>query len=302
MRPFRFGIVATSGTTRDAWRELARRVEAEGFSSLLIADHYLNEMSCGVLQMAAADATTTLRVGSYVYNNDFRHPALLAKEAATIDVLSGGRVEFGIGAGWHRGEYDQTGIPFEPGSVRVSRLAEAIDIITALWRGEPLTYEGEHYRFDGFAGTPKPIQQPIPLLIGGGGPRMLKLAASRADIVAMVPRSRPEGGLDPAEFTAEAFDMRIGALDEAIRASGRPVAPERGALVFQMYRSLDDVRAEDWMEASTVATSPYALVGDPARMIDTLVEQRQRWGISYLVCFAQDLDLMIPVARALTGM
>ena len=301
MRPFRFGVVATSGTTREAWREHARRVEGEGFSSLLIADHYLNEMSCGVLQMAAADATTTLRIGSYVYNNDFRHPALLAKEAATIDVLSGGRLEFGIGAGWHRGEYDQTGIPFEPGSVRVSRLAESIDIITALWRGEPVTYQGEHYRLEGFDGTPKPIQQPIPLMIGGGGPRMLKLAASRAEIVALVPRSRPEGGLDPAEFTAEAFDLRIGALDEAIRASGRADAPERGALVFQMYRTMDDVGADDWMDASTVATSPYALVGEPARMIDTLVERRQRWGISYLVCFAQDLDLMIPVARALTG-
>lgn len=301
MRPFRFGIVATSGTTGAAWQELARRVEAEGLSSLLVADHYLNEMSCGVLQMAAADATTTLRIGSYVYNNDFRHPALLAKEAATIDVLSGGRVEFGIGAGWHRGEYDQTGIPFEAGSVRVSRLVESIEIITALWRGQPVTYQGEHYRIDGFTGSPTPIQQPIPLMIGGGGPRMLKLAASRADIVALVPRSLPEGGLDPAEFTAEAFDSRIDALDEAIRASGRPDAPERGALVFQMYRTVRDVAPDDWMEPATVATSPYALVGDPARMIDTLVERRERWGISYLVGFAQDLELMIPVARALAG-
>src|SRR5205085_1946051 len=152
-------------------RDLARRLEGEGFSSLLVADHYDNPMSCGILQIAAADATTTLRVGSYVYNNDFRHPALLAKEAATIDVMSGGRLEFGIGAGWDKREYGTTGIPFDPGSVRVSRLEEAVEIMKLLWQGERVSFTGQQYRIDGLEGMPLPIQRPLPLLIGGGGPR-----------------------------------------------------------------------------------------------------------------------------------
>ena len=119
-------------------------------------------MACGILQIAAADATTTLRVGSYVYNNDFRHPALLAKEAATIDVMSGGRLELGIGAGWHKGEYEQAGIKFDAGAVRVSRLEEAIEIMTRLWEGEPFSFTGQHYRIDGLEGTPLPIQRPLP--------------------------------------------------------------------------------------------------------------------------------------------
>jgi probable F420-dependent oxidoreductase len=301
-RPLRFGVVFTGATEPREWRDLARRLEGEGFSSLLVADHYLNPMACGILQMAAADATTTLRVGSYVYNNDFRHPALLAKEAATIDVMSGGRLELGIGAGWHKGEYDQVGIAFDPGPVRVSRLEEAIEIMTRLWTGEPVSFSGQHYRIDGLEGTPLPIQRPLPLLIGGGGPRMLRLAARRADSVALVPRSLPDGGLDPAEFGEGAFEARVSALDDAVREAGRSDdPPERGVLVFQMYRALTDVRSDDWIEPSAVAASPYALVGDTAAMADEIVRRRETWGLSYLVCFDNDLELMLPVARRLAG-
>jgi probable F420-dependent oxidoreductase len=302
VRPLRFGMVFTGATEPRNWRDLARRLEGEGFSSLLVADHYLNPMACGILQIAAADATTTLRVGSYVYNNDFRHPALLAKEAATIDVMSGGRLELGIGAGWHKGEYDQTGIPFDPGPVRVSRLEEAIEIMTRLWEGEALSFTGQHYRIDGLEGTPLPIQRPLPLLIGGGGPRMLRLAARRAATVALVPRSLPDGGLDPAEFQVGAFDARIAALEEAIREAGRSEdPPERGILVFQMYSDLAEVQPDDWIAREGVATSPYALVGDPAAMADAIIRQRATSDISYVVCFDSDLEKMLPVARRLSG-
>lgn len=300
MRPIRFGMVFTGATEPRQWRDLARRLEGEGFSSLLVADHYLNPMACGILQMAAADATTTLRIGSYVYNNDFRHPALLAKEAATIDVMSGGRLELGIGAGWHKGEYDQTGIPFDAGPVRVSRLEEAIEIMTRLWEGETVTFTGRHYQIAGLEGTPLPIQRPLPLLIGGGGPRMLRLAARRADTVALVPRSLPDGGLDPAEFEDGAFAARVSALDDAVREEGRSDdPPERGVLVFQMYRDLADVRPDDWIEPTAVATSPYALVGESAAMADEIVRRGEAWGITYIVCFDSDLELMLPVARRL---
>jgi len=295
-------MVFTGATEPRKWRDLARRLEGEGFSSLLVADHYLNPMACGILQIAAADATTTLRVGSYVYNNDFRHPALLAKEAATIDVMSGGRLELGIGAGWHKGEYDQTGIPFDPGPVRVSRLEEAIEIMTRLWEGEALSFTGQHYRIDGLEGTPLPIQRPLPLLIGGGGPRMLRLAARRAATVALVPRSLPDGGLDPAEFQVGAFDARIAALEEAIREAGRSEdPPERGILVFQMYSDLAEVQPDDWIAREGVVTSPYALVGAPAAMADAIVRRREISDISYVVCFDSDLEKMLPVARRLSG-
>src|SRR3954451_18448510 len=139
MRPLRFGMVFTGATQPREWRDLARRLEGEGFSSLLVADHYLNPMACGILQIAAADATTTLRVGSYVYNNDFRHPALLAKEAATIDVMSGGRLELGVGAGYHKGEYKAVGLPFDAPGVRASRFEEGVEIMTRLFTGEKVS-------------------------------------------------------------------------------------------------------------------------------------------------------------------
>jgi probable F420-dependent oxidoreductase len=302
VRPFRFGMVFTGATEPRKWRELARRLEGEGFSTLLVADHYDNPMACGILQIAAADATTTLRVGSYVYNNDFRHPALLAKEAATIDVMSGGRLELGIGAGWHKGEYDQTGITFDPGPVRVSRLEEAIEIMTRLWDGERVTFTGQHYRIDDLEGSPLPVQRPLPMLIGGGGPRMLRLAARRADTVALVPRSLPGGGLDPVEFEIGAFEARIASLEDAVREAGRADSPpERGVLVFQMYRDLSEVAPDDWIVREGVATSPYALVGDTVAMADALIRQREAWDISYVVCFDSDLEKMLPVARRLAG-
>ncbi len=299
---FRFGLVFTGHADGPRLRDLACRLEDEGFSSLLVADHYGNPMACGVVQMAAAAATTTLRIGSYVYDNDFRHPALLAKEAATLDVLSGGRVELGIGAGWAKDEYDAVGVPFEPGPVRVSRLEESLDIMTALWAGGSVTYQGTYYRIDDLEGMPIPIQRPLPLMIGGGGPRMLRLAARRASIVALVPRSLPEGGLDPDEFGEEAFDARIASLDLALAESGRSDdPPERSLLVFHTYQSSADGQARGWVRPDLRARSPYVLIGDTGRMVETLQARRDRWGLSYIVCYERDLERMLPVARSLSG-
>ncbi len=299
---FRFGLVFTGEADGPRLRDLARRLEGEGFSSLLVADHYGNPMACGVVQMAAATATTTLRVGSYVYDNDFRHPALLAKEAATIDVLSGGRLEVGIGAGWAKDEYDAVGLPFDAGPVRVSRLEESLDILTALWAGGEVTYQGTHYRIDGLPGMPLPIQRPLPLLIGGGGPRMLRLAAQRASIVGLVPRSLPEGGLDPDEFGEEPFDARIASLDLAIAEAGRSDdPPERSVLVFHTYRSSADGPDLGWVRPDLRARSPYVLIGDRGQIVETLQARRERWGVSYIVCYERDLERMLPVARSLSG-
>jgi probable F420-dependent oxidoreductase len=251
--------------------------------------------------LAAAGATTTLRIGSYVYDNDFRHPALLAKEAATIDVLSEGRLELGLGAGWHKEEYDAVGIPFDPPGVRVSRLEESVEILLKLFEGGPVQFEGDHYRIDGHEGLPLPVQRPIPLLIGGGGPRMLKLAARRAQILGLVPPSLPGGGLDPDKFSADAMDAKIASFESALVSEGRTDGgPERSVLVFQMYRSERDVPADDWVRPDLVAESPYVLLGDDAAMADELIARRDRWGLSYIVCFERDLEQFLPIVRKLT--
>src|SRR5206468_4174362 len=150
---------------------------------LLIPDHFVNDVAPVPVLATAAAVTSTLRVGTMVFDNDFRHPAVLAKDAATLDVLSEGRVEVGIGAGWHEPEYRAAGIPFSPGPVRVERLEESVKAIKGLWRAEPFTFEGAHYRITEMTGLPRPVQQPHPpLMIGGGGRRVLRLAAREANI------------------------------------------------------------------------------------------------------------------------
>lgn len=297
-RPFRFGAVFTGEYRPDHWAETARRLESEGFSTLLVADHYHNPMACGPLLLAAANATTTLRVGSYVYNNDFRHPALLAKEAATIDVLSGGRLELGVGAGWAKDEYEAVGATFDAPAIRASRFEEGIEIMMCLFTGGPVVYDGQYYQLNGLEGTPIPVQQPIPLLIGGGGPRMIRLAARQAQIIGFVPRSLPAGGLDPADFAS--LDAKVYLLDGAIRdASRTDGGPERSVLLFNLYPSLDDMPDDALIPRDLVAQSPYALIGGREAMVETLQERRQRLGISYIVCFDEDVERFMPVVRML---
>ena len=196
MRPFRFGVVFTGLTDRRGWAELARGLEGDGFSSLLVADHYVNPMACTPLIAAAAMVTTTLRVGSYVYGNDFRHPALLAKEAATIDVLSDGRFELGLGAGWHRDEYQQAGLAFDKPGVRVDRFEESVGLIRRLLAAEQVEHQGANYQLRGLEGAPVPVQPRVPLLIRAGARRMVSFATHEADIVGFVPPALRDGGLN----------------------------------------------------------------------------------------------------------
>jgi len=284
------------------WADHARRVESEGFSTLLVADHYGVPMACGPLIMAAASATTTLRVGSYVYNNDFRHPALLAKEVATIDVLSGGRMELGLGAGWVQSEYEAVGLRFDQPRIRADRFEEAVDVIGRLLAGQTLTHHGSHYHLEKFRGAPQPAQQRVPMLIGGGAPRMVRLAARRADIAAFVPRTS-SGKIDPDDLGPTALDKKVDWLETEIRTCGRDDGgPERSVLLFATSSSRDEVPLRlPWSSASDALASPFALMGDTAAMVDTLLERRERWGISYYVGFGVDIDAMIPVVRKLAS-
>lgn len=188
-RPFRFGVLCEQMGTRQAWVDLASQIEDTGYATMLIRDHVIAEpfgdqFAPLIALMAAADATTVLRVGTLVLNNDYRHPVQLAREAATLDVLSQGRLELGLGAGWARHEYEQAGLPFDPLGARVSRLQETLQVLKGLWSNEPLTFSGSSYRTEHLQGFPRPVQRPHPpLLLGAGGRRMLELAAREADIV-----------------------------------------------------------------------------------------------------------------------
>lgn len=301
-RSFRFGVVATDKYNSAQWQSFARRVEGAGFDTLLVADHYTNALACTPLIAWAAASTTTLRVGSYVYCNDFRHPALLAKEIATMDVLSEGRVEFGIGAGWLKQEYEQVGLSFDPPGVRADRFEEAVELTAAVLRGGSVTFSGHNYQLTGYEATPSPVQPRIPLLIGGGGPRMIRLAARHSDIFGLVPRSLPEGGLDPREFAASEVARKLSVLDEALDREGRSDGgPERSALIFGIYERAEQCPADGWIPPDLVADSPHSLVGDPRQVADTLERRRHDLGITYYVCFDYEIDQMEPIVAACRG-
>src|SRR2546426_3745581 len=180
-RPFRFAVQEHRAPSAKAWKDNARRVDAHGYSALYLPDHFTDQVGPFAALMAAADATTSLRVGSLVFDNDYRHPVVLAKEAATIDLLSDGRLDLGLGAGWLVSDYEQAGIPYDSPGTRIERMEEGLQIIKGLMAGGSFSFTGKHYRISGMEGFPLPVQKPHPpIVIGGGGRRMLSLAAREA--------------------------------------------------------------------------------------------------------------------------
>jgi probable F420-dependent oxidoreductase len=310
-RPFRFGVMCFSASSRAAWRDLARRAEALGYGCFIMADHYLNPFAPVPGLMAAADATTTIRIGCQVFDNDFRHPALLAKEAATLDVLTDGRFEFGIGAGWQKTEYDQVGISFDPPSVRVARMEEGLQVIKALWGDEPVTHAGDYYTIAGLEGTPKPVQRPRPpVLIGGGGKRMLQFAAREADIVGLVPKARPGGGLDWTGSNAATLETQVGwvraaagerfaQLELDIIGHAVAVTNDRRAgaeMVVQHHLYGEDAAG---LTVDQVLASPDYLIGTIDEIVEQLETQRSRYGISRITVYQDDLETFAPVVARL---
>ena len=191
-RPFRFGVVThNTNASLDALVARARLAEHLGYSTFLIPDHLGDQFDTSLALALVAQATRTLRIGSFVFANDFRHPALLAKTAATLDVISGGRFELGLGAGWMQSEYEQIGFAFDTPRVRIDRLVEALWVIKGLFSDDPVTFAGTHYQIVGMRGHPSPVQRPLPpILLGGNGKRILSVAAREADIVSILGAAR----------------------------------------------------------------------------------------------------------------
>jgi probable F420-dependent oxidoreductase len=309
IRPFRFGVQAKSAATRSEWVELARRVEGAGYSTLGLPDHFDDQFAPVPALQCAADATSTLRLGALVYDNDYKHPVVLAKELATMDVLSDGRVQIGLGAGWTATDYEQSGIPYDPPGTRISRMIEGMSIIRSALGPEPFSFTGEHYTIENYNGLPKPVQSPMPVLIGGGGPRLLRFAAGHADIVG-INATLTSGTIDQNAFdsmTAEAVDEKVGIVHDAAAATGRLDSIELNVRSYMVFVTNDIAWAmqtlADFTGAATdmIERSPFALVGPPEKLVDDLLERRQRWGFSYVTVGQNDVEAFAPVVARLAG-
>ncbi len=296
MRPFRFGVQIVTATSRRDWQEKARRSEALGFDILHVSDHLADGFPPLAALCSAADATERLRVGTFVVNNDFRHPVVLAREAATIDLLTDGRLELGLGAGHMKHEYDEAGMRFDPAAVRVSRLEESVAIVKRLLAGEETSLVGEHYTVQSHRAYPQPVQQPLPLLVGGNGRRVLALAAREADIVGFTGFSQVEATreVNLSHFTTAGTQRQVDWVRK--RAGARFDDLELNALL-QHVEITDDPRAafaplceRNGYAVDDALTSPYLLAGSPSAMADALRERREHLGISYFVVFERAMD------------
>jgi probable F420-dependent oxidoreductase len=307
-RPFRFGVQAARAGSRSEWVDLARRVEANGYSALTMPDHFSEQLAPVPALMAAADATTTLRVGALVWDNDYKHPVVLAKELATMDLLSDGRLEIGIGAGWMISDYEQAGMPYDPAGVRIDRFVEGLAVIKGAMGPSPFSHHGTHYTITNYDGSPKPVQAPCPpLLIGGGGKRVLSIAAREADIVG-INGTMHAGVVGPdaiASMTAEAVDDKVAIVRAA--AGERLPAIEMNIRVFMVKVTEDREGTVAFLakamsvEPTMVEQTPFALIGPVSKMVEDLLERRERWGFSYLIVGGDDVESFAPVVAELAG-
>jgi probable F420-dependent oxidoreductase len=307
-RPFRFGVQISGPPDAKSWVEQARKIEDLGYASVTMPDHFTDQLAPMPALAAAAAATTSLRVGALVFDNDYKHPVVLAKELATMDVLSDGRVDIGIGAGWMETDYRSAGIPYDRPGVRVDRLEEAVAVIKGAMADGSFSFDGTHYTITDYDGQPKPAQQPHPpILIGGGGRRVLSIAAREADIVG-INGQMTAGVIGPeaiATMTDEAVSERLALVRHVagprvediefnIRAFIVRITDDKAGAVSQIASF---VQVEDEM----IAASPFALVGTVDEVTETLVRRREQLGFSYVIVGGDDVEPFAPVVARLTG-
>lgn len=308
IRPFRFGVQCSRAANRAEWIDLAKRTEANGFDCLTMPDHFTDQLAPVPALQAVADATTKLRVGALVWDNDYKHPVVLAKELATIDLLSEGRLEIGLGAGWMISDYEQSGIPYDAPGVRIDRFIEGTEIVKKAMTGEKFSFAGKHYTVTDYVGLPKSVQQPCPpILIGGGGKRVLTYAAHAADIIG-INGTMTAGVVGPeaiSTMTAVAVDEKVAIVHEA--AGSRLVDIEMNIRSFfvkvtdEREATMSGIAQMIGVEPSMVAETPFALIGSPAAIVEDLVARRERWGFSYVIVGAEDVESFAPVVAALNG-
>lgn len=307
-RPFRFAVQASAAADANAWRELARKTEQLGYSTLLMPDHFGDQWGPMTALAVAAECTETLNVGALVFDNDYRHPVVLAKEAATLDILSEGRTEFGLGAGWLKTDYEQSGIPYDRPGLRIERMEEGLRIMKDLWRDGTSDFSGRHYTVTGAEIGPRPFTHPHPrICIGGGGQRVLSLAAREADIIGFN-ASLTAGYVGP-EVAATALPERF---DERV-AWVRDAAGDRFAeLELQCHTSFVIITDDRLATAQAMAPMfnidpevaldiPLIFAGTIDQICDDLGKRRERWGFSYWVVSADVMEAFAPVVERMVG-
>ena len=306
MRPFRFVLQASGPPRGKDWPSFARRVESLGYDALYMPDHLGRQLSPIAALATAAASTDRLRVGAFVFAIDYRHPLMLAREMATIDRLSNGRLDVGLGAGWHTGDYRQLGIPYERPGVRIDRLAEAVPIIKRLLAGETVDFEGRHYQLRGARIAPLPVQRPgPPLVIGGGGPRLLRLAAREADVVGLLPQFTSAGRPMLSQATMaetarkvaivreaagsrfDALDINVLVADAGLIGGGQPLAPSLVAAVKRL--------------GASIVETPYVLYGTLPQLATLLEGRREKYAINHYAIHAPAMEAMAPLVEALAG-
>jgi probable F420-dependent oxidoreductase len=308
VRPFRFAAQVADARSGQRWAELARRLEGEGYSSLLVPDHFDDQVAPMPAMTWVAAATSQLRVGSLVFDNDYKHPVVLAKEAATLDLLSDGRLELGIGAGWMRTDYETSGIPYDRHGVRIDRLEEALAVIKGLMSGKPFSFEGTHYTITELTGTPAPVQQPHPpVMIGAGAKRMLSIAAREADIIS-VNFDLSAGAVGAEVVTSGTAELTKGKIDLIREVAGDRFADIELSVTVFMAAITDDRRQLAEMVAGSfgqppemVLESPHFLAGTEDQIVEELQRRRELYGFSYIAFGGGSHEAMIPIVRKLAG-
>ncbi len=307
-RPFRFGAIASQVASGVQWAELCRRVEDSGCTTVYVSDHFGDQFALVPALAAALGASQTLRAGALVACNDYRHPVMYAKELATLDVLSDGRIDWGIGAGWLDIEYGRVGLDFDHRSVRVARMCEAVIVMKRLFADGAASFSGEFYVVRDLDGRPKPLQRPHPpLTIGGQGRRLLSFAGREADLISVAPSlsCRQLGPYPPRQSVEEAVDEQVRWIAEA--AVGRLASIELSMVASPLAITSDRNAAAERIAAHTGMTpaetlrAPHVWIGNTQELCDKLEHHRERWGVSSWAIDMNAISALTPVIQRLAG-
>ena len=308
MKPFRFAVQAHTAPDVKSWREQARTAESLGYATLFMPDHFGDQWGPLVGLTVAAEATDGLKVGSLVFDNDYRHPVVLAKEAATLDLATEGRFEFGLGAGWMKTDYAESGIPYDSPGTRIDRMTEGLAIMKALWSEGTATFSGKHYTVENAQGLPRPFTKPHPpIIIGGGGKRVLSIAAREANIVGLTANARSgEMGAEAAQTAkGEIFRQRLQWVKDA--AGDRFDDLELQSLTF-IVQITDDAKSvianlapAFGFTPEEAAEVPLVLIGTVDEICDTLRQRREEYGPSYITVQEAAMRDFAPVVERLVG-
>ncbi|HUR76596.1 MAG TPA: TIGR03621 family F420-dependent LLM class oxidoreductase [Acidimicrobiales bacterium] len=308
MRPFRFSVQHHAATSGKEWRELARKTEDLGYTTLYLPDHFGDQWSPTVAMTIAAEVTTSLRVGALVYDVDYRHPITLAKEVATLDLATEGRTIFGFGAGWMKTDYDESGIAYDSPGVRIARMTEALTIMKTLWADGECSFEGAHYTITNAKGFPRPhTPGGPPVVIGGGGKKVLTIAAQLADTIGINP-NLAAGAVGPEVAQSALGDVyrerlgwirdaagdRFDGIDLQVLTFMTQVVPNRDEVIANIA-PLFNITPEQAMDI------PLVLIGTEDQIVESLQKRREEFGFNDIVLQGEAMDAFAPIVAQLAG-